>query len=98
MNEELKEQTIKARVDELLADGAEYHPWTHEHILEAIAQTDSFTLTTSIVCAVKLPGNPISENALVQQTLKTVFDYWHGQAEYMANSEFDSRRRDCEED
>jgi hypothetical protein len=98
MNEELKEQTIKARIDELLADGAECHPWTHEHILEAIAQTDSFTLTTSIVCAVKLPGNPISEDALIHQIIRTVEDYWKMAAEYIAKNEFDSRRRDCEED
>jgi hypothetical protein len=98
MNEELKEQTIKARVDELMADGAECDPWTHDHVLEAIGQTESILFTCAVSVAHQLPNNPISENALVQQTLKTVFDYWRGQAEYMANAEFDSRRRDCEED
>ena len=96
MNEELKEQTIKARVAELLA--GECDPWTHEHILEALAQTDSFTLTTTVACAAKLTGNPISKDALIHQVLETVRGYWQMCAEYIANNEFDSRRRDCEED
>jgi hypothetical protein len=96
MNEELKEQTIKARVDELLA--SECDPWTHDHVLEAIGQTESILFTCAVSVAHQLPHNPISENALVQQTLKTVFDYWNNVATELADSEFDSRRRDCEED
>lgn len=96
MNEELKEQTIKARVDELMA--GECDPWTHDHILEAIGQSDSMVFTCTVACAHKLPHNPISEADLVHQTLLTVSNYWHGVALTIARTEFDLRRRDCEED
>jgi len=96
MNDDLREQTIKARVAELLA--GECDPWTHDHVLEAIGQTQSILFTCAVSVAHQLPHNPISEDALVQQTLKTVFDYWNHVAEYVANKEFDERRRDCEED
>lgn len=98
MNEELEDQTIKARVDELMAYGGECAPWTHDHVLEAIAQTDSMAFTCAVICAHKLPGNLLSENVLVTQTLKTVFYYWLETAEYRARLEFNSRRRDCDED
>jgi hypothetical protein len=99
MNEELKEQTIKARVAELLA--GECDPWTLRNQQEAwcnMPEANQLVVAAYIASAAALPNNNYTQEGCAQCVVKFMREYWVSVATQIAESEFDSRRRDCEED
>ena len=80
---EYREQCILDQVSALTQKGAEFDPFTHEHIMEALANLDhgnEFVLGAFIGAASELEDNEFAQAACAQTTLKVIREYWEKRA------------------
>ena len=86
---EKREQRIQEIKKDMLDTNGECDPYTHDHILEALSNSDSMWLTAQIIVAKNTPENPVSKNHVVLAIQDVVEKYWDDVADTLAEREYD---------
>lgn len=101
LNQHMKEVDASVRaqdwkynyVEELLAEGGEYYPWSLENMREAIENMndmESLSFYAYINSCRKLPDNEFIQRSAMENTVLIVERYWKDAAEKKADRDYDT--------